>query len=303
MNCFNLLGLFKLNSFNFVFNEKNKNQSGKSNKVIGIWNKVLETIQFIFQKIKMNLGDKNWKILTSHLENLFYLFFPKKEVKTPSVPMTEKKVFPEDSTVKKAAYEVLLQKAPAEGIKVAKLFLDILPTINMSNLIASGLSHSDIQTISTHAASLNRLDEFILKNPVSQEKVTILGTSFNHLIFDFEGVFKSRDFLSAYFELTGSFCANTPLFLTKLAEEGKPVILLIPYDLSQAHTTADEIKWFINHPDKMKNVHFIYGTYDVLKQSSFGLVDPQFDELELSVFRSSVFEYSLKEVVNHYRSL
>lgn len=196
-----------------------------------------------------------------------------------------------------------LEAVTKEGMRVADLFHENLQNITLKNVEQAGLTLKEIALIQSNAASFLRFDKFIQEFSIEQGHVaTLLGTALNELIFDLKTIIPSRDYLDAYHQLTGQLIANTPLFMEKLVQEGEPVIMFIPYDLSKASVTHGEIQWLIQHPDAMKNIHFVYGAYDALKSSSFGIIDSKFIALA-DDFKTEVFKIALNELMKRYKGI
>lgn len=267
-------------------------------KIKKIWNEIKEIIEIVLLHVllhvKRALGERNWKVILTVITHLFG--------QSTFTPNPSKTPFQNDAD---REYRELLKVAPIEGEKIAEDFIQTIPQSNFTCLQNAGLSQIDIDTISKNAKSIGRLDEFISKDLGDNQFITILGTCYTDFLFDCEELFKcNEDFFRTYFRLTGSPMANTPLFMPKLMEDcekqRKSIIFLIPPDLSKSKTTAGEIQWLIEHPEKMKHIHFVYGIYDLLNNSNFGLISPKLNDLERSVFRAMVFQAALKKVVTHY---
>lgn len=190
----------------------------------------------------------------------------------------------------------LLELAPLEGKRVAQLFKNALHNINLENLKETGLTDEELDSLMINAASVTRLDEFMKLDPLQGMQATILGTSANDYILDLTEHFHGRDFIDAYIKLTGKFLSNTPLFLTRLMAEGMPIIFFMPPNLKRSPTTAAELKWFLEHPTAMKNVHFVYGAYDVLTSTQFGIIEHKYTLSEIDTFHEHVFKHALNEL-------
>lgn len=60
---------------------------------------------------------------------------------------------------------------------------------------------------------------------------------------------------------------HTANYLEAITATGKPIIFLVPPNvLTKQGITRDEMLWFLAHPEKMKNVRFVFGAYDVFSE-------------------------------------
>lgn len=54
-------------------------------------------------------------------------------------------------------------------------------------------------------------------------------------------------------------------YMTKITASGKPVVFLVPPDIMRHQgITRAELDWLLAHPQRLKNVHFVFGAYDLL---------------------------------------
>jgi hypothetical protein len=59
---------------------------------------------------------------------------------------------------------------------------------------------------------------------------------------------------------------HTPEFLAKITETGEPIVFLVPpgiMDGTEGFTRA-EMRWVLEHPDRLRNMYFVFGAYDFL---------------------------------------
>jgi hypothetical protein len=63
---------------------------------------------------------------------------------------------------------------------------------------------------------------------------------------------------------------HTPEFLTKITDTGEPVVFLIPPDIMNGTTgfTRAEMRWVLEHPERLKNMYFVFGAYDFLPKEA-----------------------------------
>jgi len=59
---------------------------------------------------------------------------------------------------------------------------------------------------------------------------------------------------------------HTPEFLTKITETGEPIVFLIPPGIMEGTEgfTRAEMRWVLEHPERLKNMYFVFGAYDFL---------------------------------------
>jgi hypothetical protein len=200
------------------------------------------------------------------------------------------------SEEQKQKVEHLKALAELEAKNFTNILQETLQSLDLSHLQDIGFTDDEIEILKRHSAGIYRLDHFF-RDVQLVEKPTLLGTSFNDMLFQISNVFKGRDYLFAYLELMNNTIANTENFMGKLMDEGKPVLMLIPNDLSKTAITSEEIQWLLKHPEKMKNVYFIYGVYAAHDDPRYGLMSKQdWNTKDLDNFRSQVFQKGLIEL-------
>ncbi len=60
---------------------------------------------------------------------------------------------------------------------------------------------------------------------------------------------------------------HTEIFLSRVYETGRPIIFFLPkktISYSGISVTVDELKWLIEDENRLKNVYFIFGAYDLI---------------------------------------
>lgn len=58
---------------------------------------------------------------------------------------------------------------------------------------------------------------------------------------------------------------HTELFMDKVTSQNKPVVFFVPNKVlthPDAGVTKKEMEWLLRHPERMKNVKFVFGAYD-----------------------------------------
>lgn len=59
---------------------------------------------------------------------------------------------------------------------------------------------------------------------------------------------------------------HTPEFLTKITDTGEPIVFLVPPGIMHGTEgfTRAEMRWVLDHPERLKNMYFVFGAYDFL---------------------------------------
>ena len=86
-----------------------------------------------------------------------------------------------------------------------------------------------------------------------------------------------EDWNKIYRDLYGSFdAAHTDDFLDRITStrsnpEGKPIVFFVPRDMMSRVNSgaADEMRWFLKHPERMKNVYFVFGLVETVNLADF----------------------------------
>ncbi len=61
-------------------------------------------------------------------------------------------------------------------------------------------------------------------------------------------------------------------FMEAITRENKPIVMFVPKGLksykNKSWATKFELKWLMENPERMKNVHFVFGAYDTFPEVS-----------------------------------
>lgn len=138
-------------------------------------------------------------------------------------------------------------------------------------LRASGLEHGNtLSVIKQNSAGLVHIEDY-LKQPPGKRPGSggvALGMTDEAFLYDLM-TYLSRveNWKEAYPRLTGGGEAKTDEFMTKLTAQGKPIVFFVPSGVTHHHgVTSEEMNWYLQHPDKMKNTYFVFGLYDMVNK-------------------------------------
>jgi hypothetical protein len=141
-----------------------------------------------------------------------------------------------------------------------------------SELILTGLSTQEIDLLQKNSKGFIAIEEFI--NLVENESFVYFG------LWD-ETFDALRKVISPRMPPTELKDGDRKYSLTYgvdeylsyfLAHENLPIAFLVPRDVldpSKSRFTLREMRWFLNHPESLKNVQFVIGANNVLTESSW----------------------------------
>jgi hypothetical protein len=141
-------------------------------------------------------------------------------------------------------------------------------TADLSAAVArSGLSPAQLDLIGRHAKAGRPLgiDEFLKGVPL-EDNGYLLGITGGGVYDRAAEVTGLTPYREVYAERIGAVRTDaTPAFLEHLTEAGDTVVFLVPPDAlthPEANMTKQELEWFFEHPERMKETHFVFGAYD-----------------------------------------
>ena len=156
------------------------------------------------------------------------------------------------------------------GQAIAQADLEVAQILNPLNLIEeleeSGLSERERSLLRQYSKGVMMVYDFIEK--ISRvEKGYSLGFTGNKNIYDALSTMKNFSvWEDAYkeFSFDPTRTDQTDKFLNRIAAERKPIVFFMPRDVFRdSHgVTAAEVRWFLNHPEMMRDVYFVFGAYE-----------------------------------------
>ena len=138
----------------------------------------------------------------------------------------------------------------------------------------TGLTQIQIATIQSRAGSIQDYRSFLASFDQKYNNATILGLNKFEIVTSFTTVVGCRDYGDLYEELYQEFKEKDD-FLEKLTEIGNPIIFLVPGNLmnhKKSGATKREMEWLLANPQKMENVHFIFGAYESVSKKTFSSI-------------------------------
>lgn len=135
-----------------------------------------------------------------------------------------------------------------------------------ADVVRSGLSDEQLGMISHHSKAGRPLgiDEFLATVPLERNGY-ILGTTGGHTYDAAAKATGLTHYQEVYGELYGKIRVDaTDQFMDFLTRSGDPILFLVPDDAlthPQAKMTKEELEWLFAHPDRMKDVYFVFGAY------------------------------------------
>jgi hypothetical protein len=170
----------------------------------------------------------------------------------------------------------------------------------------SGLSQAQAQLIKNKSAGIWDLLTFLKKHPSISENTTVIGHNRKNIIQALSQTLNCEYYMDFYLRVFKSPIARAD-FMEKLTDQNTPIIFLVPRHLlggvkHREGITAGEMRWLLDHPEKLPLVHFVFAAYKAYSQvplRSLNLSDKQLDflkdEVSVRVFKQIEAEGKLPE--------
>ena len=133
--------------------------------------------------------------------------------------------------------------------------------------LSGGLSEEHMGLIRRYSKAGRPLgmDEFLATVPLERNGY-ILGTTGGPTYNAAAEATGLTHYQEVYGELYGKIRVDaTDQFMDSLTQSGDPIVFLVPdraLTHPEAKMTKEELEWLFAHPDRMKNVYFVFGAYD-----------------------------------------
>lgn len=160
-----------------------------------------------------------------------------------------------------------------------KLNEEILQQINLNKAIMQSGIPMNILGMAKKVMTIN---DFLNNPPNEAYNAYALGLSktTGDIYFQIAKAFNMIDWHSAYKDIFGPSWWNrtnepdiTKKFLNKALNNQKTIIFFLPNDTLKTvegrKYTKEEMEYFINHPEQLKKVIFVLGTYDMIHPDDY----------------------------------
>jgi|GEM_PF-3423504 len=168
--------------------------------------------------------------------------------------------------------QFLNSKACQKADKLALKFLD--KTWNLTQeMNDTGLKSDDIDLIKKHSKGTYLLPEFLQNIKVAQN-ATVIGLNHKSIIDGLTPNLECEDYMDAYKRIFNDFKRN-PDFLNKLTAEKHEIVFVVPHKLfgDKEGVTGEEMRWLLDNPDAMENVHFVFSAYKTYSNKEINLIE------------------------------
>lgn len=148
-------------------------------------------------------------------------------------------------------------------------------------IAASDLTNAQIELMQTHSAEMLSFTEFLKRNVAAESYVYVLSIStyhqpIYHSIY-FALLHASKNFIhwfDAYEQLRVPIEDHSKEFMEKLTKTGSlPIYFVVPDNvltgLGEKSYTRNEMKWLLEHPQRMANVHFVFGARQIMSENEW----------------------------------
>lgn len=203
------------------------------------------------------------------------------------------------SEKKRIKDKVLQVKAAQKADQMTKTFL--LRNLDIDEeMVKAGLKEHEINLIKGHSSGTHNIVKFMQTYQLPPNStVTVIGLNHKNIIHGVVKTLDCEDYMDAYHRIYGDFRARDD-FMENLTKENHPVLFLVPQNLfgPKQGVTAGEMKWLLNHPKDMSQVHFVFGAY---RSFSSQVLPKNMEELKLETYTDFLTERLFKQVQAHLK--
>lgn len=151
--------------------------------------------------------------------------------------------------------------------------LRLQPVDLETELTKSELKPEQLNMLRNHSKGVMTIYDFLQTLSQSTRGGYSLGLT-NYMDI-YEALSKGCDltkWMDAYIKLFGDKNERTGKFLDHITAEGKPIVFFVPGNIfthGAAGVTRREMEWLMAHPERMKNVYFVFGAYSTISEADF----------------------------------
>ena len=160
-----------------------------------------------------------------------------------------------------------------------KINEEILRQINLQKAIArTGISPNILYM----AKKIMTINDFLHNPPAEDQNAYALGLSkaVGDIYFQISKAFNMVNWHNAYKNIFGGNWINrtddpdiTKKFLEKALNDNRTIVFFLPNETLKTaegrRYTKEEMEYFINHPEQLKKVIFVLGTYDLIDPKDY----------------------------------
>jgi len=141
----------------------------------------------------------------------------------------------------------------------------LLPSLPLDQLMKNTGLESHAALLKEHGKAVMDARAF-LKDPVRKAKGFLLATDgLNYTHEFFSSSTGLRHWSRGYREMgIHPKAIRTAEFMGKITETGEPIVFLVPPNIKNYPITNNEMQWLLENPDRMKNVTFVFGAYELI---------------------------------------
>ena len=169
--------------------------------------------------------------------------------------------------------ESVISARPA-GISAGRYYERIRPKrpASMARMIAqTGLSEEQVALIRAASRGFKSVHGFVRGLPGASKGTLSIGLTDNldqyNALVRAGGLTHWKTLYEEWFG--GAEHPRTEEFMRRVTGTGKPILMFLPgpaLDQEYHPNTSDELRWLLAHPDKMENVTFVLGAYDLFSR-------------------------------------
>ena len=133
-----------------------------------------------------------------------------------------------------------------------------------------GLNSSEIELIQQNGAGVYDVTSFLQNVAIRLPKeTTVIGLNHKTIVHGVAKTIACDEYIDAYLRIYDNDFRAKDDFLEKLTQEKNPIVFVVPHKLfgSKQGITAQEMRWLLENPTQMNNVHFVLGAYKAYKKN------------------------------------
>lgn len=148
--------------------------------------------------------------------------------------------------------------------------------IDNNEVKTAGLSTRQLSLIRKNSVGLIGFKDF-LRSKANTNKTHLLGITSSVV---YKSIYEALkichpglvDWHDSYNQVGCSVRATFSQFLSRIVKAHEPICFLVPKNVfsnCRIEYTRDELSWFLENPETMKNVTFIFGCYEIRRETQW----------------------------------
>ncbi|MBI4919225.1 protein kinase family protein, partial [archaeon] len=150
-------------------------------------------------------------------------------------------------------------------------------------LSLSGLNSEQIRLLRTESSGVIDVEEYLQRIPEFKGDYGLGITNYRYAYVALTKLGGLVDWEEAYQDFFGNTEPKTGQFMNRLTSSDKKTVFFVPrnvFGYLDYSITKSELYWLLENPERMKNVVFVFGAYDLIPQERLKEIVSPFKEMD-----------------------